>query len=395
MRLFRLFIALAPVFAGAVAGHAFGINVEAETSLGDRFWTVQRLREARYAKLKQGIHERITREALDDAERRRGTSDPELRRQVTYGLLFNDDPAGYLFPRTRGNPKGYTARDAGGSVVNGIQWMKEFGLVLAQMKRRDVLVREERSDSRLLRRRAARELGRLDRRLEKNILWASHFGDLQYLHAMGLGDESRGEILAKMRAYAEHAWSVAVGTTTLAELEAEIGRAKAASRDGAGLAGRRRQLMARFDTADLLYHADDAAQLGPRALGSILHMIQDSYAKGHAVREGWEGENSGRIRYFQNYAEQDGDKHGAFDTHASEEVDNWDRIPGAAKAMERSSTLIDYYSLGCSWSGGAGDAADCPAGGVEAYLFDDVFAAVPLSAAEAATRSHPEIRAAE
>lgn len=395
MRSHRLIVALALIVASAVAGHGFGINVEAETSLGDRFWTVERLREKRYAKLKQGIHERITREALDAAERRLRTFDPDLERQVTYGLLFNDDPAGYLFPRTRGNPRGYRARDAGGSEVNGIKWMKEFGLVLTQMKRQEVLEREARSDSRLLRRRAARELGRLERKLEGNILWASHFGDLQYLHAMGLGDESRAEILAKMRAYAEHAWSVATGTTTLEQLEAEIGRAKAAAEMGDGSAERRERLMARFDQADLLYHADDAEQLRPRALGSLLHMIQDSYAKGHAVREGWEGENSGHIRYFQNYAEQDGDKHGAFDTHASDEVDNWNRIPGAARAMERSSELIVYYSLGCSWSGGGTDAAGCPARGVEGYLFDEVFAAAPVPEAETATRSHPEIRVAE
>jgi hypothetical protein len=318
---------------------------------------------------------------------------PLLRTQVKYGLLFNDDPKGYLFPKTPGNPDGYRATDAGGTNVNGIKWMEKFGLVVAKMKRIDILDLEKKGGF-FLRRRAAREIPKLQEELEADILWASHFGDLQYLHAMGLADDSREKIREKMRQYAEHAWSAATEEGYFEELQTEIKSAKQAALEGADPSDRRSQLLARFDGSDALYHTEGSEDFQYRALGSIIHMVQDSYAKGHAVRERWDGENSGRILYFQNYAEQDGDKHGAFDTHPSKDTKNWSQIPGATKAMAQSSILITYFKLQCGWQPAATQHAYCPPTGVEGFLFDEVFETAPLPDAEKATRSHPEIRQA-
>ena len=390
--------------------YGFGINVEAETKLGDKFWLIRKLRQTRHSKLKQGIHERITREALDEAERNRPFSRryPALRKQVIYGLLFNDDPGGYLFPRTEFNPKGYKyTRDSGGAIVNGIKWMQRFGLVLVQMKRLYLVKKEEVSKKkiigRILRARGARKRKKLEKKLQSDILWASHFGDLQYLHAMGLGNESRDQILTKMRGFAEHAWSIVSGKLTLACFRNEIKRAKQAggklvSRNrscpqiGKSHIQRRTQLMKRFDESDALFHTDVPDEFRFRALGSLLHMVQDSYAKGHAVRERWEKGNDGRIKYYQNYAEQDGDKHGAFDIHSSKNVDNWDKIPGAKTAMRRSSRLITYFTLRCSWEGSRSDKRGCHRSGVKGYLFNRVFALAPLPTAKTKTRSHAKIR---
>ncbi len=243
----------------------------------------------------------------------------------------------------------------------------------------------------------------MEAKLNKDILWASHFGDLQYLHAMGLGHESRKLIITRMRGYSQHAWSAAIGAMTFDCFKAEIRQVK--NQDYRPLLGkkdcpiikaansqRKRQLLKQFDEYDALYHTSDPAEFRYRALGSILHMIQDSYAKGHTVREGWRRQNSGRIMYFQNYAEQDGDKHGAFDTHRSQKVDNWNKIPGAKKAMQRSSKLITYFTLGCRWKRSRADRRGCPANGVAGYLFDDVFRLAPLSGARKATRSHNKLR---
>ncbi len=409
-------LALTVLLGNPGRSHGFGINVEAEVKLGDRFWIIRKLRKSRGAKLRQGIHERITIEALNDAERRRSYSaqHPNLRQQVIYGLLFNDDPGGYLFPKTGGNPRGYKyTRDSGGSVVNGIKWMKKFGVVVARMKRLYILKKEEFSKrklliGRLLRSRGTRERPQLEEKLQNDILWASHFGDLQYLHSMGQGDETRAKILAKMRGYAHHAWAAATGVMTFDCFKAEIKRVKmpdasgnnqdsASANTGCPLIGsanakRKRLLMQRFDEFDALYHTNDASEFRYRALGSILHMIQDSYAKGHTVREGWNKLNSGRVMYFQNYAEQDGAKHGVFDTHPTKNVDNWNQISGAITAMQRSSTLITFFTLQCSWKPNSSDRLGCPAAGVESYLFNEVFATVSLPNADKATRSHDELR---
>ncbi len=392
----------------------FGINVEAESKLGDRFWIIRKIREKRYGKLRQGIHERITLEALKHAEFRQPYTSrhPKMKKQVIYGLLFNDDPGGYLFPKTDGNPRGYKyTKDSGESTVNGIKWMKNFGLVVARMKRLYILKKEELSQrdgliGRLLRRRGERKRKKMEEKLKRDILWASHFGDLQYLHSMGLAHESRKLIITRMRGYSHHAWSAAIGAMTFDCFKAEIRQVKnpyfkpGSNKDDcpiikAANSERKRQLLMRFDEYDALYHTSDPTEFRYRALGSILHMIQDSYAKGHTVREGWQGQNSGQIMYFQNYAEQDGDKHGAFDTHGSQKVDNWNKISGAKKAMERSSTLITYFTLQCSWKANRGDRSGCPAKGVESYLFDDVFELAALSKAKTKTRSHANLRQTE
>ena len=90
MKFFLLSLALVVLLAIPNQSHGFGINVEAETRLGDRFRVIKKLRKKRYAKLRQGIHERITVEALDDAERRLPYSErhPKMRKQVIYGLLI-------------------------------------------------------------------------------------------------------------------------------------------------------------------------------------------------------------------------------------------------------------------------------------------------------------------
>ena len=394
MKFFLLSLALVVLPAMPNQSYGFGINVEAEVKLGDRLWIVRKIRKNRGAKLRQGIHERITLEALDDAGRRQPYSarHPKLRKQVLYGLLFNDDPGGYLFPKTDGNPRGYKyTRDSGSSTVNGIKWMEKFGLVVARMKRLYLLKKEEASTTGfitgwLFRKRGSRERPELEEKLKKDILWASHFGDLQYLHSMGLGDESRSQILAKMRGYSEHAWAAATGEMSFDCFKAEIRRVKnsknsdsGSSTDpgngecpiiGAANAKRKRQLMKRFDEYDALYHTSDVNEFRYRALGSLLHMVQDSYAKGHTVREGWDDQNSGRIMYFQNYEEQDGGKHGAFDTHKSQKVDNWNKIPGAQKAMDRSSQLVTYFTLQCPWAvSGGGSQEGLPSKGCERISF--------------------------
>ena len=43
-------------------------------------------------------------------------------------------------------------------------------------------------------------------------------------------------------------------------------------------------MIKQYPKTDLLFHAMNDEVLRVRALGSILHLVQDSYAKGHTVR---------------------------------------------------------------------------------------------------------------
>jgi hypothetical protein len=65
------------------------------------------------------------------------------------------------------------------------------------------------------------------------------------------------------------------------------------------------------------------------ALGSLMHLIEDSFAKGHVTREEPTGEScpaysrikkAGRVLVFHSFSQQDPDKHGAADSRDAFEV---------------------------------------------------------------------------
>lgn len=118
------------------------------------------------------------------------------------------------------------------------------------------------------------------------MLYRTHFGDLQFLHAMASRDgEPASETKARMMDWFEFTWRAAQGEYTLdtrlkglnnPTIQAVFGRTEWRLLDlytlGAG-GGLRR-------------HVDDVA------FGSLLHTLEDSYAAGHAERE----ESSGSLR---------------------------------------------------------------------------------------------------
>jgi RHS repeat-associated protein len=110
----------------------------------------------------------------------------------------------------------------------------------------------------------------------------SHYGDLQFWHSMASGSEkSNGEVLDKIVKQAREWWS-------------------------------------------------DASKGSDLDMGKLLHTVQDSFSDSHVARD-----KSGAILFFENYGEQDADKHGTADKGS-----DWKTIPGAQEAYKASSQLL-------------------------------------------------------
>jgi hypothetical protein len=145
-----------------------------------------------------------------------------------------------------------------------------------------------------------------------NFLYRTHFGDMQFMHAMA----SRGETLARTQErvllWMRFTYQVAVGEIdTSARID---GLAPEFARDI--LAGFEDWTVAQFFE---IRSGTPAERIRRIALGALLHTLQDSFAHGHADREMHEpGAEArfGAIRAFLNYGCQSDEKHGEADRAA-------------------------------------------------------------------------------
>jgi hypothetical protein len=157
----------------------------------------------------------------------------------------------------------------------------------------------------------------LDAASRTSLLGRSHFGDLQFLHAMASRDgELAADTKRRVMMWAQFAWGIATGKYSLAT------RLKDTQIEGMQQHFGRTE----WTVQDLLTLGNPP--LRPRvkevAFGSLLHMVQDSFAKAHVDRaEPIHGRMCdgalrhsapGIIRSFHAYNNQDSDKHGEYDS---------------------------------------------------------------------------------
>jgi hypothetical protein len=161
-----------------------------------------------------------------------------------------------------------------------------------------------------------------DGRSGSALLLRSHFGDMQFLHAMAAKEgELASETQAKIFAWGEFTYKVAVGeiardaplyTTGIAGFDQLFDKQR----------GWTPALL--FGEGDPVYQQSPA--LNQVALGSLMHMVQDSFARGHALRNPSDGTSCrfadgstlpspGSIVSFRAYARQDAEAHGEEDSH--------------------------------------------------------------------------------
>lgn len=150
---------------------------------------------------------------------------------------------------------------------------------------------------------------------EAVLLYRVHFGDMQFLHAMGSKDGERAaETKDKVMMWAEFTYKVALG---------EISKDTDVKRTG--IVGMDKLFYNRAWTVEQLFTRGDPTfrkQLPDFAFGSLLHMIEDSFTVSHTERN-YPDESScsrvpnaqmpGKIISFHSYTNQDADLHHAMD----------------------------------------------------------------------------------
>ena len=140
-----------------------------------------------------------------------------------------------------------------------------------------------------------------------NFLYRSHFGDMQFMHAMAARGETLAQSQARVLVWAKFAYQVAGG-----EIAPEM-RIGALSEFAAILGGFEAVSVAEFFE---IRGGTSPERIRRIALGALLHTIQDSFAEGHAEREPTGAERFGAISAFRDFTCQSEEKHGAADRAA-------------------------------------------------------------------------------
>lgn len=250
------------------------------------------------------VHETITLHALIGAKLAPPGSSlktPSVQ-QFIRGVFWNDDPCASLFSNKR---------DLSASF--GIAWYWDFRKA------------DKEADPKRFKGLSCKLEGR------------SHFGDLQFFHGMANADGlPASDTLERMIAWAKISYAVAVGESAaamqLTTLPAPFNSLGATPR--------------------ALFVAPNDALVPERAIGSFVHVIQDSYARGHTRRTLLPGGRFGAIEQFHSYAHQNHDKHKADDMWQSggDDIDKIKAAKGGLEALEASTRVLDFYRRKTDWS---------------------------------------------
>lgn len=189
----------------------------------------------------------------------------------------------------------------------------------------------------------------LDATSRTSVLGRSHFGDLQFLHAMASRDgELAADTKRRVMMWAQFSWGIATGKYSLATrlndtqiegMQQHFGRTE-------------------WTVQDLFTLGNPP--LRPRirevAFGSLLHMVQDSFAKAHVDRgEPIQGQMCegviqhaapGKIRSFHAYNNQDSDKHGEYDSRNAFSAHWTVEKPGV---IDVGQALRAYFERAAAW----------------------------------------------
>jgi hypothetical protein len=184
--------------------------------------------------------------------------------------------------------------------------------------------------------------------------YRGHFGDLQFLHGMASADgESAEQTQENILEWAEFSYAVAtkkiMPETMLADVRTTGFQNHFANQPGwtvSYLFGPRYRLK-----------GDHYSSM---ALGSLLHVIQDSFSEAHTFRDFGASPNcpNGRVTQFYSYVNQDPNLHNTEDTRTA-----WmsRKFNSAQDPVSASATLIRFAEQDTEWSI------------VRAYLLTNVF----------------------
>lgn len=231
------------------------------------------------------VHERMTVRAIDLSRVHGRSYRPDYDDAYIRGVFWNDDPLELLCP--------------GCSALNPLKFDKRWGAAFAL---RFVAAKDKATG-------AGGSGAPYFFQGGDGLLERSHFGDLQFLHGMAARDgEPAGETQGKILAWAEFTYRVAIGEIDqrLRVDEIPVPAIRDLLAADASLAASR---------IEDLFRGPSAARRA--ALGSLLHVVQDSYAGGHAQRVAGTRQDAagntifsrGAVVRFHSYVHQDPEKH--------------------------------------------------------------------------------------
>lgn len=180
-----------------------------------------------------------------------------------------------------------------------------------------------------------------------NIMYRSHFGDLQFLHAMASRDGERaGDTQTRILMWAKFAWGVATGDQDPATLMSQVpvkGLSDYFRRSGQSV-------------LDLYTLGNSSLRREVRsvAFGNLLHVVQDSFAFGHTQRaepvagakcEGIDQPHPGKIQQFRSYTNQNHKLHGGFDSRVAFE----ENMRLSPNVVDVGQVLLRMYDDKVSW----------------------------------------------
>jgi hypothetical protein len=206
---------------------------------------------------------------------------------------------------------------------------------------------------------------------EKCMTQRSHFGDLQFLHAMGAADhEMPHTTRERMLHWMGVMYKLACGNQGVSENQSLREHFDDSMFSGTPSGGSSLRDLILADRPEYR-----ASNIPLRALGICMHMIQDSYAMGHVQRRllnRWDFERRdkngylvfrpgtwaqwGEIVSFHTYGTQDENRHSFYDGLEGASVPNprdlasFNRLLGARDAIEACILLINAFARKRSWT---------------------------------------------
>jgi hypothetical protein len=220
--------------------------------------------------------------------------DPSAQ-QFIRGVIWPDDPKGYLFDDDK-STENYSS---------GTMWYEEF----------DPDEKDE----------------------PEELIARSHYGDLQFFHAMATKDgEDPKMTKEKIMKWARFLTELANGSI---DPNSKVKDVPAAA-----------ELFTAHKDITLKklfgYAKGKDEDIRQRAAGALMHLIQDSNAEGHVGRD----KTSGDISQFHSYEGQDHGEHGAKDAWADGKTlgDHIKNTPGAENAVHKCAAILVLLDQGAS-----------------------------------------------
>jgi hypothetical protein len=270
------------------------------------------------------VHEALTQLGYDCDESIDACSDVNLdfaNSGVIAGVRWNDDPP-FQFGKGQGRYRGCpTPKEKAITISFALRtdcWYAHF---------KDVASLAERNPDRF-------------RTGTGTLLARTHFGDLQFLHGMArVVGESPQETKAAIMMWAEFTWRVQTGSSDFIRGSTRTGSVPVEGFQVFFPTNERRTVAELFTVGrPWLRH-----QLGDVAFGSLLHLVQDSFAGGHTKRQPATtgGCSSTEIVEFHTYPGQEKTAH--------IRADSIDSAKKKLALLESIRTLIEFRNDKKSW----------------------------------------------